>query len=31
MIGVNTFCAQIVTMVNRQPVDYDTAVKILRS
>ena len=28
MIGVNTFCAPIVTMVNRQPVDYDTAVKI---
>ena len=31
MIGVNTFCAPIVTMVNRQPVDYDTAVKIFET
>ena len=28
MIGVNTFSASTVTMVNRRPVDYDTAVEI---
>ena len=30
MIGVNTFCAPIVTMVNRQPVSYAEAVRRYR-